>query len=58
MTDPRNVQIIVQLIDNLQNATEKLEKSYNQDSIEVEKLKDEIEDIHNKISSILSQNVF
>ncbi|MBS3093141.1 hypothetical protein J4456_01010 [Candidatus Pacearchaeota archaeon] len=58
MSDPRNIQIVIQLIDNLQNATDKLERSYSQNSSEVDKLKDEIEDIHKKISGVLSQNVF
>jgi hypothetical protein len=53
MIDLQNLKLLAQLVDNLDKATTKLEKSYNDnDSLVFNDAKKEISDIQNKIAQL------
>lgn len=59
MIDEQNLYILIQLIDNMLNATGKMEDAYDdKNSKNFEKYKTEILDSQKKLSEILGQNVY
>ncbi len=54
MLDLQEHQVIAQLLDNMDNAISKLEKSYNSnDGESFTKAQDEVLDIYNKLSKMI-----
>lgn len=56
MLDLQQLQILAQLVDTMELATKKLEKSYEKkDGEDFSKSKQEIVNIHNQMSKIISE---
>lgn len=59
MIDEQNLYILIQLIDNMINAADKMENAYDdKNSKNFERYKTEILDSQKKLSEIIVQNVY